>query len=118
MLIQNISSSAAQTALTGGSISNDAPKVVARAPTPQPVTQQPSTTQLTSAVQGINDAIQQTHQNLQFSVDSTTRMPVVTLTDSETQQVIAQYPSKEVLAIAASIEQTEKRQGLLHNSKA
>jgi flagellar protein FlaG len=120
MLIQNISNTV-QAAPSIGNISNDASNndapnvVVAQAPPP---VQQPSPEQVKSAVQDINHALQQSHPNLQFSIDSVTHTPVVTLTDSTTNQVIVQFPSQEALAIAAAIDQSEKRQGLLLNQKA
>lgn len=120
MLIQNISS-AVPTAPAAGRISNDAPQVVvvqsSPAPQPQPG-DSPSPAQLKSALDSANHALQQSHQSLEFSVDTTTHAPVVSVTDSETGQVILQFPSKAAIAIAQSIDQAEKRQGLLLNQKA
>lgn len=116
MLIQNISNTV-QTAPPMGRISVDAPKVFVEThnnDAPQHV----SPEQLHAAVQGLNQALQQAHQTLQFSVDSTTKTPVVSLTDSETGQVILQFPSKAALSIAQSIAEFQQKQGLLFNQKA
>ena len=78
----------------------------------------PSPAQLSSAVGSLNQAMQQSNISLAFSVDTTTKTPIVSVTDSSTGQVVAQFPSKVTLAIAQAIDQTEKRQGLLFNQKA
>ena len=116
MLIQNVSSSV-QTVPQGGRISTEAPKVFVEAQSNDTV-QHVSPEQLSAAVQGLNQTLQQSHQSLQFSVDSNTKTAVVSLTDSETGQVILQFPSKAALSIAQSIEQFQQRQGLLFNQKA
>jgi len=104
-----------------GLISNDAPKAVA--PAPEPVAaQQPSTEQLKSAVASINHAMRQSNRSLEFSVDPSTKTPVVKLTDTETGALISQYPSNEVLAITQSIDeflsQHQSKPGLLLKQKA
>ncbi len=122
MLIPNISNSTHQVAPHAARISSDAPRVVADAavadasvatPARHPT---PSPGQLQSAVDGINHAMKQSHQNLQFSVDSTTKTPVVRMTDSETGQVISQFPSEAALAIAHAIDQIQP--GLLLKQQA
>jgi len=67
-------------------------------------------------VDGINKTLLQSNKNIQFSVDSDTKKTVIKLTDTETGDVIRQYPSKEALAIAQSIDQIQ--QGLLLKQKA
>lgn len=83
----------------------------------QVVSQQPSSQQLQNAVDGINLAMRQSNQNLEFSVDTSTKKPVVKMTDTETGELIRQFPSEEILAIARSIDQFLQRQGLLLNHK-
>lgn len=78
----------------------------------------PTSGQLQTAVDGANHTLQQSKLNLAFSVDTATKTPVVTLTDSMTGQVVLQFPSREALAVAQSIEQAQQRQGLLLNHKA
>ncbi len=60
--------------------------------------------QLKSAVIDINKAMRQSNRNLEFSVDSDTKIPMVKLVDSDTGQLIRQMPSEETLAIARSID--------------
>lgn len=117
MLIQNASNTG-QITQPATRASNDAP-VVANTPVreAESVTpQKPSTEQLKSAVDNINHAMRQAHQSLEFSVDSTTKTPVVKMTDSSTGEVIGQFPSEAALAIARSIDQIQP--GLLLKQQA
>ncbi|OHC84941.1 MAG: hypothetical protein A3J87_04185 [Sideroxydans sp. RIFOXYB12_FULL_59_6] len=70
------------------------------------------------AVDSINTALRQANKSLELSVDTTTNSPVVKMMDSSTGELISQYPSKEVLAIAKGIDQFLNQQGLLLNKKA
>ena len=117
MLIQNVANTV-QTAPPGGRISTEATKVHVESRSNDAVQQHVTPEQLNTAVQGLNQALQQSHQSLQFSVDSSTKTPVVSLTDSETGQVILQFPSKAALSISQSIAEFQQRQGLLFNQKA
>jgi flagellar protein FlaG len=83
----------------------------------QAAPQQPSSGQLQNAVDGINLAMRQSNQNLEFSVDTSTKKPVVKMVDTQTGDLIRQFPSEETLAIARSIDQFLQRQGLLLNQK-
>lgn len=125
MIIQNTSASPGvpPVRLT----SDGAPKVVVAAPanveaqiSVAPTTpQQPSPQQLKNAVDSVNRAMRQANMSLELSVDSTTKKPVVKMMDSETGELIRQFPSEEVLAIASSIDQfLEFQQGLLLKQKA
>lgn len=122
MIVQNIGS---QGTLPARPVSNDAPAVVADPPvqatqssaahaTAQATTTQPSSEQLKNAVDSINKALQQSNQNLVFSVDPSTKTPVVKMMDAETGKVITQYPSEAVLAIAQSIDQYLSQHQLQH----
>ena len=53
-----------------------------------------------AAVERINDHMQTIHRTLQFTVDEASGRDVVTVTDTATEEVIRQYPSDEILAIA------------------
>ena len=64
---------------------------------------QPSAEQLRNAVDSINKALKQANRNLEFSVDKDTNRQVVKLVDSETGDVIRQFPSDEMLAISRAI---------------
>ncbi len=79
---------------------------------------EPSPEQLNGAVNSLNNVMQQSNISLSFSVNTGTNTPVVSVTDSSTGQVVAQFPSKATLAIAQAIDQSEKRQGLLLSQKA
>ena len=115
MIIQNTN----QGALPIMRVSDDAHKVVA--PPIQTAAPQPSPEQLKVAVNNINQAMRQSKQNLEFSVDTTTKKPVVKMVDTDTGELIRQFPSEAVLAIASSIDQFllqhQFQQGLLLNQK-
>lgn len=104
--------------------SDGAPGVVVAAPSNveaqpvQAVPQQPSSEQLKIAVDGINQAMRMSNQNLEFSVDAGTKELVVKMVDTGTGELIRQIPSEETLAIARSIDEFQQRQGLLFSQKA
>ena len=128
MIIQSVNAS--QGALTAKLVGSDAPAVAVADPpaqatektTAQATAQPPTAAQLKSAVDSINRALQQSNQSLEFSVDPSTKTPVVKMVDKETGKVISQYPSAQVLAIAQSIDQFlnehQLQQGLLLKQKA
>ena len=107
MIIQN-SGAATQAAHSDKAVSNDAPKIItdsAKSPVVQ-VAQELSSQSLKSAVDSVNRALQQSSsQSLQISVDSATKRQIVKLMDMQTGEMIRQIPSKEMLAIAQSIDQ-------------
>ena len=53
--------------------------------------------------------------SLEFSIDQSTGRTIVRVVDTETQQVIRQIPSKEMLEISRAL---ERLQGLLLNGRA
>ena len=71
--------------------------------------QQPSAAQLQNMVDNINQAMKQSNKNLEFSVDEESRKSVVKLVDSETGDVIRQFPSDEMLAISKAIGQMQEQ---------
>lgn len=94
------------------SVSLELPQAAAR-----PVAeQQPSAEQVKNAVESINRALKQNNKNLEFSVDESTNKRMFKLKDSETGDVIRQYPTEEMLAIARAIDQIQ--QGLLLKQEA
>ncbi|TNC99698.1 MAG: flagellar protein FlaG [Gallionellaceae bacterium] len=122
MLIQNVNS-ALPTPQPVRLPSDGAPKVVeaveAVEATVQALPQQPSAQQLKNAVSHINQALQKANMSMELSVDSSTKKPVVKMMDAETGELIRQFPSEEVLAIASSIDQfLEFQQGMLLKTKA
>jgi flagellar protein FlaG len=78
--------------------------------------QQASAAQLREALAYVNRALQQSNRNLEFTVDSETERPVVKLVDSESGDVIRQFPSEEALAISRAID--DFQQGLLIRQEA
>lgn len=78
----------------------------------------PSSEQLRNAADTINQAMRGSNQCLEFefSVDSDTKKTVVRVVDTSTGELVRQIPSREVLAIARSIDQFQH--GLLLNQKA
>lgn len=129
MLIQNASSAAqAQqpARLTGDSAPVATPSNVAAQPraafelpkaAAKPAAeQQVATEQVKSAVENINRALKQSNKNLEFSVDESTKKTVFQLKDTETGDVIRQYPTEEMLSISRSIDQFQ--QGLLLKQEA
>ena len=119
MIIQNTNTN--QAVLPVRRVSDDAPKVVANTPEQVPP-QQPSSQQLKNAVDDINQAMRQSKQNLELSIDPDTKTPIVKMVDTETGELIRQFPSEAVLAIASSIDkflqQNQFQHGLLLKQKA
>ena len=77
---------------------------------------QASIEELKRAVATINQAMQQSDRNLEFSVDSDTKKTVVRVVDTSTGELIRQFPTETALAISRSIDQLQ--QGLLLSQKA
>ena len=88
---------------------------VAGSPAPA---QKPTDAQLSKEVNKINAALQQSNKNLELSVsiDKATNRQVVKMVDKTTGDVVVQYPSEAVLAIAQGID--EFQHGLLLKQKA
>ncbi len=132
MIIQNIGGS--QGTLPTLPVSSGGPAITAPVTAPPAAISNPPTqsnsqlsspvspAQLQSAVNKINKALQQSGQSLEFSVDATTKTPVVKMIDTQTGKVIQQYPSQQTLAIAESIDQYlsehQLQQGTLLRQKA
>jgi flagellar protein FlaG len=68
------------------------------------------------AVAAINQAMQHANLDVAFSVDTDTHRTVIRMTDTSTGELIRQFPSESVLAIAHGIDQFQ--QGLLLKQKA
>lgn len=80
-----------------------------------PVTAPPPVADVKEAVNRLNQYVQTLRRDLQFRVDEDTDRVIVTVTDSETHEVIRQIPAEEVLAVAKSL---ETMQGVLMDTKA
>ena len=69
-----------------------------------------SVSEVLEVVQKANAALANNQSNLKFLLDSDNGKPIVQIIDRETQEVLKQIPSVEMLKIAKAI---EKMQGVL-----
>lgn len=69
-----------------------------------------SVSEVLEVVQKANAALASNQSNLKFLVDSDNGRPIVQIIDRETQEILKQIPSVEMLKIAKAI---EKMQGVL-----
>jgi len=74
-------------------------------------------------VSELNSFVQNIQRGIQFSVDEDSGNSVITVTDRETGDVIRKFPSEEMLAISAQLNenlamQDDAGRGLLVNAKA
>ena len=76
---------------------------------------EPSAKELQEALDIIEQAIRTTTDELNFSIDEESGRTVVKVIDKTTDEVIRQFPSKEVLDIARAL---DKLQGMLIKEKA
>ncbi len=82
---------------------------------------EPSASKVQEAVQKINNSPTVQSQGIEFSIDSTSHRIVVKVVDQSNNQVIRQIPSKEALAIADSLDESQggqSTQGLLIKQQA
>jgi len=70
---------------------------------------------LEEVVKAVNDFVKPFNDTLSFSIDEDTGTTVVKVIDTETDTVIKQMPSEEMLALAKALDQL---QGLLVKQKA
>lgn len=70
--------------------------------------------QLDQAIKVVNNFVDQVSPGLEFSVDTYTNLVVVKVVDPETNKVLRQFPSEEVLQIASAI---DNMKGLLIHQK-
>jgi len=56
------------------------------------------------ALSNLNDYAQNLQRDINFSVDETTHQTVIQVIDSETDEVIRQIPSEDILALARTLE--------------
>lgn len=69
-----------------------------------------SVSEVLEVVQKANAALSSNQSNLKFLVDTDNGKPIVQIVDRETQEILKQIPSVEMLKIAKAI---EKMQGVL-----
>lgn len=125
MLIPNISNTAQASqpnrlASDGGPVAAVAPPSVAvelpKIALQHVAEQQPSVAQLKAAVDNINQMLKQANKGVEFSVDDSTRKPVIKVLDSATGDLIRQFPSEDALAMTRAIDHIQ--QGILLRQKA
>ena len=75
----------------------------------------PSTQALNETVSRLNEAAQVVKRDLQFRVDDDSGRTVITVLDSETEEVIRQIPPEQVLTLAKNIESLK---GMLFSAEA
>jgi flagellar protein FlaG len=127
MLIQNTSSAASASGHTSDSapvaaaaphtktVPVELPQVAVKAAV-DPHAAPPTPAQLQTAVDNINKAMRQNNSNVEFSIDTDTKQTVIKVVESKTGDVIRQFPSEDVMAIAREIDHVQ--QGLLVKQKA
>ena len=76
---------------------------------------QPSNDRVDQAVKKVNDAFNQKGQSLRVLVerDDATKIDVIKLQDKDTKEVISQFPSKTIIAMAEAIDQSLDEKGQL-----
>ena len=76
-------------------------------PTPAPVAPTPrvppNDAEIQAAVAKINQVLRTENKSLQFEIDHDSGKTVVRIIDEDTNEVVRQFPSEEVLAIARAI---------------
>lgn len=71
--------------------------------------------ELNAVVKEVNDFVRPLNNSLHFSIDKETGTTVVKVIDTETQEMIKQIPSEEMLALAKALDQLK---GLLVKQQA
>ena len=79
---------------------------------------EPSKEQVHAAIEKIKHALPPNATNLAFSIDKDSHKTVVKVIDSQTNQTIKQFPSKEVLALAKRIGEFQESLGVLLRGQA
>lgn len=100
--LSNISSVTPSTIVTVAATSKDTSREVDKA-------------QLDQAVETINRFLQPVASSIQFSIDEESGRTLVKVIDTDTNDVLRQFPSKEAIAISSEL---SKLQGLLLREKA
>ena len=80
----------------------------------------PTSEHVAQAVKQVNDAFAQKGKDLHAVIekDKGTGINVVKVVDKNTDEVISQFPSKEIIAIAEAIKQYQEEKGYLLDTSA
>lgn len=84
-------------------------------PAIQPDARQPDSAQLTQAVASVNQTMQKLAPGLEFSIDQESNRTIVKVVDKQTNELIRQMPSAEMLEISKALDRV---QGLLISLRA
>ena len=76
---------------------------------------EPNREAVSQAVQNLNDRVQNVQRNLEFTIDELSGNTVISVIDSETEEVIRQIPPETVLNAAKNLQRLE---GLLISAEA
>jgi flagellar protein FlaG len=87
----------------------------ARAPLPEAQPARLTAAQVEQMVQEVRQVVEPVAQNLRFSIDEGSGRPIVKVVDAQTEEVLRQIPSEELLAISRAL---DKLKGLLLHRKA
>ena len=78
----------------------------------------PSQDEVEQAVSNLNKAAQEKATGIEFSIDPDSKRTIVQVVDQSTKEVLRQFPSKEALAIAKSLDDSSSGHGLLIDQTA
>lgn len=127
MLIQNVmgSSGSAPSATIGNSgspavavstLPAGGERAAASAPVAGKQAEQATIGQVQGAIDKANQAMQEAHTGVEFTLDKDTNKALIKVVDTRTGETIKQFPSEEMIAISKAIDQFQK--GLLLRQKA
>lgn len=92
-----------------------APKVLAEKANETPENSEISLQDLDNTVSELNAAVQNVRRDLQFRVDEDSGRTIITVRDSETDEIIREIPPERVVALAKNIESLK---GILFSAEA
>lgn len=100
---------------SGDSGTVQVPNTAAVAATKEVAPDSAESVKLDQAVDSINKFLKPVASSLEFSIDPDSQRTVVQVIDTDTKDVLRQYPSKQALAMSQEL---DKLQGLLLRDKA
>jgi flagellar protein FlaG len=68
---------------------------------------------VSKAIQNLNDYTQNTQRQLHFNVDEETGRTIIKVVDTETDEVIRQIPSEEIMVLARNVHKASEEKGTL-----
>lgn len=120
--LQRVATTGNAPADTGAPVARQAPLADATAQAraapeapPQQQVNEPQRADIEAAVAAAREQVRSTNSNLQFSIDEESGKTVVRVLNAATNEVIRQFPSEEMLAVARNLGRLE---GVLLDKKA